>query len=616
MTEVRYWKFSMDYQNDDPWDKDNIAANGITDFIMPVGPYTGDDYTGDGKVDIDLTGYTYDSDGNPDGFEADGQGVVEIDGVVFEGGSINSGTGNFNDFLGIQNTGTEFGFNTDSSDPSNPHIKTSGNFTHTITLADIAITTDPDTGVAYYDFRLDANENNSSLEEAQISLDTFTIFTSLDGNISDKPTLFNQNIAYDMDGAHTNDIYDVSIIITDAYSSGSGRSDLSVLIPVSYFDGMSKEDTYLYLYSEFGYADPVPDANGQGGYDNDYDTDATFEEWRTQNAVKLYGIKFRDSDGDGIADDGEGPVEGVVMKLFGDTNLNGVLDAGDQLLQTTQTDSNGEYQFYGIKVGATYFVQEEVPDGAILTTGDYETVVVSSSANPGTLYNVDPIGNFYTFDISGTKYLDSDGDGDTTGESGLGGVTIFIDVNDNGTYDAGTDEATTTAADGSWSFTGLDETYIGLDVYEVEPSGYSQTLGQAGYAIDADGATDMDFANFPLFDISGTKYLDSDGDGDTTDESGLGGVTIFIDVNDNATYDAGTDEATTTAADGSWSFTGLDETYIGLDVYEVEPSGYSQTLGQAGYAIDADGATDMDFANFPLFDISGTKYLDSDGDGD
>ena len=423
MTELRYWKYSVDYHDDDPWDKDNIADNGITDFAIPVGPYTGDDYTGDGKVDIDLTGYTYDSDGNPVDFDVNGQGLVTIDGVIFEGGSINSGTGNFNDFLGIQNTGTEFGFNTDSSDPSNPHIKTSGNFTHTITLADIAITTDPDTGIAYYDFRLDANENNSSLEEAQISLDTFTIFTSLDGNISDKTTLFGQHIAYDMDGAHTGDIYDVSIIITDAYSSGSGRSDLSVLIPVSYFEGMSEEDTYLYLYTEFGYADPVPDSNGQNGYDNDYDTDATFEEWRTQNAVKFYGTKFRDSDGDGVRDDGEGPVAGVVMKLFADTNLNGVLDAGDQLLQTTETDASGNYQFYGVKVGATYFVQEEVPDGAYLTTGAYETVVVSASADPGTLYNVDPIGNFYTFDISGVKYLDSDADGDTSGEAGLGGVT-------------------------------------------------------------------------------------------------------------------------------------------------------------------------------------------------
>ena len=47
------------------------------------------------------------------------------------------------------------------------------------------------------------------------------------------------------------------------------------------------------------------------------------------------------------------------------------------------------------------------------------------------------LGGEVTFEISGTKYLDANGDGDTTGDSGLGNVTIFVDLNDNGLNDDG-----------------------------------------------------------------------------------------------------------------------------------------------------------------------------------
>jgi hypothetical protein len=104
-----------------------------------------------------------------------------------------------------------------------------------------------------------------------------------------------------------------------------------------------------------------------------------------------------------------------------------------------------------------------------------------------------------TLNISGTKYNDLDGDASIdAGEPGLAGVTIFIDINKNGTYDAGTDEATTTDANGDWSFDDLDYTYAGLKVYEVVPSGYSQTIGIGGYTIvgtSGHDQTDLDFAN-------------------------------------------------------------------------------------------------------------------------
>ncbi|MBS0477122.1 MAG: hypothetical protein JSR28_18485, partial [Proteobacteria bacterium] len=298
--------------------KVDTNGDGIYDLDDdPLTPLPGlSDISGDTKPDVDL--------------RIQGSSAL-ISGVRFGGGILNAGTGNFNDFLGMQNSGTEYGFNSAiTNDPSNPYLKTSTNFTHTILLSDIAITTI--NGVQYYDFRLDVNESNANPTTQQISLDSFQLYTSNSGTIGTLSALQAQNLVYDMDSGG-----DVSVLFTDAYSSGSGRSDLSVLVPVASFGGANPTTTYLYLYSAFGFAG------------TNFNTDATFEEWRTQNAVILHGVKFNDSSHLGVKDGNEVGVGGVTINLFEDTNGNGVLDGSDQILQTTTTDAQGNYTFYGVK---------------------------------------------------------------------------------------------------------------------------------------------------------------------------------------------------------------------------------------------------------------------------
>ncbi|RUX20174.1 hypothetical protein EOA23_28970, partial [Mesorhizobium sp. M2A.F.Ca.ET.042.01.1.1] len=135
----------------------------------------------------------------------------------------------------------------------------------------------------------------------------------------------------------------------------------------------------------------------------------------------------------------------------------------------------------------------------------------------GTFEEWSALSNPATFSVSGIKYTDVTGNGITADDTGLGGVTIFIDKDNSGTLNAG-DLSTTTAANGSWSFAGLDSTYNGKKVYEVLPDGYVQTVGTAGYTIvgtSGHDQTDLDFANFEKFDISGTKYTDITGNGIT-----------------------------------------------------------------------------------------------------
>ena len=125
-----------------------------------------------------------------------------------------------------------------------------------------------------------------------------------------------------------------------------------------------------------------------------------------------------------------------------------------------------------------------------------------------------------TFTISGRKVQDNDGDGNLAEDlTFLGGWTIFIDDDGDGVFDPG-ERRTLTASDstGFWSIAGLTLDDVGKRVYEVAQSGWTQTVGAAGYVIVDPGPsgeqTGLDFGNFENFSIAGRKVWDIDGDGD------------------------------------------------------------------------------------------------------
>ncbi|MCC7428811.1 MAG: hypothetical protein IT557_18105 [Alphaproteobacteria bacterium] len=214
--------------------------------------------------------------------------------------------------------------------------------------------------------------------------------------------------------------------------------------------------------------------------------------------------------------------------------------------------------------------------------------------------------------LSGYKYEDLDGDGTLdAGESGLSGWAINL------YKDGAFVTSTVTGADGYHEFTGLAAG--NYSTTEVLQTGWVQTGASSPEELTAgeNDTTGNDLLNFELFDISGTKYTDITGDGLSGDDTGLGGVTIFIDQDGSGDLSAG-DASTVTAADGSFSFTGLDYSYAGKTVYEVLPLGYYQTVGETGYAISGTSGEDqtgLDFANTAYSCVSGYKWLDADADG-
>ncbi|WP_369026165.1 hypothetical protein, partial [Qipengyuania sp. RANM35] len=148
----------------------------------------------------------------------------------------------------------------------------------------------------------------------------------------------------------------------------------------------------------------------------------------------------------------------------------------------------------------------------------------------------------------------------------------------------------------------------GATVYEITPAGYTQTLGQAGYVITGTSGADqtnLDFANFEDFDLSGFKWSDDNGNGVWDEGTGavLEGWTIIVDTDQDPTN--GYLLVDITDANGQYEFIGLNPftsteggtgiigdvlgNYSGqtLYVYEVQQEGFNQTYGGYTFVIES-----------------------------
>jgi hypothetical protein len=267
------------------------------------------------------------------------------------------------------------------------------------------------------------------------------------------------------------------------------------------------------------------------------------------------GVVYNDTDGNGVLDNGESGIPGVTVDL-----LNASTGA---VVQSSVTDSNGNYLFTNVGPGS-YTISEEIPFGYIFTQPaapyTYAYNPTSGSSTTG-----QDFGNVQAGTISGRTFNDLNGSGQDLGsDPGLGGWTIDL-VNSGGTVVA----TTTTASDGSYSFTALLGSYT---VEEVPQSGYTQTYpaapGTYSVTLSSGGQTvsGNDFGEFQNISFSGTVFYDRNND-HTQDngETGISGVQIKLD---------GTVVATT-GADGSFSISNIGPG--SHSVTEVVPSRYIET---------------------------------------
>jgi subtilisin-like proprotein convertase family protein/protocatechuate 3,4-dioxygenase beta subunit len=309
----------------------------------------------------------------------------------------------------------------------------------------------------------------------------------------------------------------------------------------------------------------------------------------------ISGQKFHDLDGDGIKDNNEPGLQNWTIQL--DQGANGTVD------QSTTTDSNGNYSFPNLSPG-TYRVREVQQGGWTQTTNNPADIVLNGSNATGVDF-----GNFRLISISGQKFNDLDADGfRDNNEPGLQNWTIQLDVGADGSVE----QTTTTDSNGNYSFSNLGPAIYRLR--EVQQAGWVQTTPNPADIVATSGANVIgrDFGNTRRTTISGQKFEDRDGDGvKDNNEPGLSGWTIQLDQGANGTVD----QTTTTDGNGDYSFSGLAAgTYR---VREAQQNGWVQTTNNPADIIVNTGNTisGVDFGNFRLLTISGTKFNDLDADG-
>lgn len=212
--------------------------------------------------------------------------------------------------------------------------------------------------------------------------------------------------------------------------------------------------------------------------------------------------------------------------------------------------------------------------------------------------------------VSGTVWSDDNGNGQRdSGEAGLAGWTVYVDLNDNGVMDVD-DPSAVSGAGGAYEIQVFEApgSYV---VREVVKPNWELTFPSSGRHIitivdRGDAITGIDFGNHPEpGSVTGFKFHDLDGDGfRDPGEPGRGGVWIYADVNNDGMIGL-LEPATVTANDGSYQLHDVPPGEV--VIREALPLGWTTTYPALGYhivdVIPAATVANIDFGNFASYDF-------------
>ncbi|MDA1048953.1 MAG: hypothetical protein O3C40_00535 [Planctomycetota bacterium] len=354
-----------------------------------------------------------------------------------------------------------------------------------------------------------------------------------------------------------------------------------------------------------GWTTTYPLAEDGGSHNVDVSTGLTLDHLDFGNFrdATIQGLKFNDLNNNSVQDTGELGLIG--WTIFSDANNNGSLDGGEV---STVTASDGTYS---LKVGpGTHKVREAQQANWIQTTTNPADITPTS----GEVISNIVFGNFRIPTIAGQKFNDLNGNGSKdAGEPGLAAWTIYSDANNNGALDGG-ELSTTTDGNGDYV---LQVTIGTHKIREVAQAGWVQTTTNPADipVVGGQAVTGVNFGNFDLFDVTGTKFEDLNGNGvKDAGEPGLPNWTIYDDINDNGVKDVGEPSATT-GATGTYTIADLG---TGTHrIREVQQAGWIQKTANPADIAGQSGTnvSNVDFGNLIGSSIHGVKFRDFDGIG-
>jgi len=353
-----------------------------------------------------------------------------------------------------------------------------------------------------------------------------------------------------------------------------------------------------------------------------------------------------DANGNGSQDGSEAGIAGVTMRLYSDTNNNGIVDGGDVLLATRVTDASGNYLFTGLYAGnylvaadststitTPFGVSTTLGTATLPTTGTVNPRPVSLPVDDTQITNADfgfnwsgSIGDFVWYDTNANGLQDDvplNGAPHAT-------VVLFYDLNGNGEFDLGEPPLSSyeTTSSGAYLFSNLPPGNYVVSVSEQEvPSPVSGNVGvmvattstHVGVSLGAGQAvTNVDFGMAEAAYLEGTVFHDDNFSGVLdSGEAGVANVTVTLtgtDSNGNPVL-----RTTTTSASGEYAFVVPAGNYtITYNTAQTTSAGFPTATSPTSIFVSPNNGQELAGLDFGV-DYSGrigdTVYNDANGNG-
>ncbi len=333
--------------------------------------------------------------------------------------------------------------------------------------------------------------------------------------------------------------------------------------------------------------------------------------YRAATGTTVIGdLVWSDGDGDGARDPGEPGLAGVTVRLYTDTNGNGLIDTGETYVETT-TGADGGYLFNVAATGTQDYIAYIDSAQSALSAYSATTGISTPFGNvaSGKAYLTADFGFVQTaggttYSIQDRIWLDNGAGGGTAddgsqngSESGIGGVTVAL-------LDASGNVIATTTSDssGNFSFSGVpagkryswritDQNAVLSDFYGT--TSYAQA---EVFQMPATLSGNLDYTSTPHFgynvtrSVGDTVFNDSGAGGGTAgngtqdgSEPGISGVTVLLyrDVDNDGNFEPGGDDGAAVAslvtdANGKYLFSGLNDGryWVSIDNTQTALGGY------------------------------------------
>ncbi len=380
---------------------------------------------------------------------------------------------------------------------------------------------------------------------------------------SSGPGTSTANRIYLIDALNPNSSYEIRIPNAQGGSQQAALAGLLLTTPDADADQRDSDASYN------GNHAVIPVTTGDAG-DNDHTFDFGF--------TATYSLGNRvwfDTNNSATLDGAEVGIAGVRVELYQDNGTTpGVWDAGDTFLSFDTTDASGYYRFDDLNAG-DYVVL--IPDDNFRNVGVGDTV-------PG-----DPLGGYWSSSTSVAA------NGTITDATANDPDTTSVDSDDNGR---------TTLTGNSINYVASAAVTLGPGTAEPTTDNDPVTNPEPGEAANNRSDRTVDFGFYQV-DIGNLVFVDVNGDGDydAGTDTLLAGATVQLFASDGATEIPvgpdgilGTaDDAAggiTTGAGGTYNFSGLPQgDYI---IRATPPTGYTSTVDTAVPADTTDPDTNAD----------------------